>query len=130
DLRDQQQAPALACTPEIDARIRRLFPFTLTADQDRAVREICADLAGRRPMQRLLQADVGAGKTAVAVYALLVTVANQHQAALIAPTETLAEQHWQTLERYLSGSRVRRLLLTGRLSGAARQKAVTAIRHR
>jgi ATP-dependent DNA helicase RecG len=78
-------------------------------------------------MQRLLQADVGAGKTAVAVYAMLVAVANQHQAALMAPTETLALQHWQTLERYLAASRVRRLLLTGRLTGTQRRAALTRI---
>jgi ATP-dependent DNA helicase RecG len=96
DLRDRQRAPVLPVTPAIDARIRRLFPFALTADQDRAVAEICRDLAGDRPMQRLLQADVGAGKTAVAVYALLVTVANKHQAVLMAPTEVLARQHQRT----------------------------------
>ena len=58
-------------------------------------------------MQRLVQADVGAGKTAIAVYALLVAVANRHQAALMAPTEVLARQHFHTLERYLAHSRVR-----------------------
>jgi ATP-dependent DNA helicase RecG len=76
EVRDGGKAPVLPVTPEIDARIRRLFPFTLTGDQDRAVADICADLASERPMQRLVQADVGAGKTAVAVYALLAAVAN------------------------------------------------------
>jgi ATP-dependent DNA helicase RecG len=128
DLRDRQQAPPLTVTPAIDARIRRLFPFRLTADQDRAVVEVCRDLAGDRPMQRLLQADVGAGKTAVAVYALLVTVANKHQAVLMAPTEVLASQHWHTVERYLAHSRVRRLLLTGALTPRARRGALEAIR--
>jgi ATP-dependent DNA helicase RecG len=128
DIRDRQQAPRLPTSPLIDARIRRLFPFRLTPDQDKAVAEICKDLAGDRPMQRLLQADVGAGKTAVAVYALLVTIANKHQAALMAPTEVLALQHWQTLESYLSKSRVRRLLLTGALTSKERQSALKAIR--
>ncbi len=128
DLRDRQRAPVLATTPAIDARIRRLFPFPLTADQDKAVAEICHDLASDRPMQRLLQADVGAGKTAVAVYALLVTVANKHQAALMAPTEVLARQHAETLERYLAQSRVRRLLLTGGLSARERRDALQKIR--
>src|SRR5207249_8409880 len=100
--------------------IRRLFPFTLTADQDRAIAAIRRDLASDRPMQRLLQADVGAGKTAVAVYALLIAVANKHQAALMAPTEVLARQHWQTINGYLAQSRVRRALLTGSLSAAER----------
>lgn len=129
ELRDRQRAPVLPVTPAIDARARRLFPFALTADQNKAIDEICRDLAGDRPMQRLLQADVGAGKTAVAVYALLVAVANKHQAVLMAPTEVLARQHWRTLEGYLSGSRVRRLLLTGALTTRQRQSALAAIRN-
>jgi ATP-dependent DNA helicase RecG len=124
DLRDQQGAPELKCTPAIDGRIRRLFPFALTHDQNTAVSEICADLAGKRPMQRLLQADVGAGKTAVAVYALLVTVANKHQAAMMAPTEVLARQHAHTLDRYLAQSRVRRAVLTGALTPAQRRQVL------
>jgi ATP-dependent DNA helicase RecG len=128
ELRDRQQAPLLETTPEIDARIRRLFPFQLTDDQDRAVADICRDLASSRPMQRLLQADVGAGKTALAVYALLVAVANKHQAALMAPTEVLARQHARTLDDYLAHSRVRRLLLTGALTGRERREALDALK--
>jgi ATP-dependent DNA helicase RecG len=128
ELRDRLRAPILIVTPQIDARIRRLFRFRLTADQDRAVADICRDLASDRPMQRLLQADVGAGKTAVAVYALLATVANKHQAVLMAPTEVLAQQHGKTLEGYLAHSRVRRLLLTGGLTPKGRRSALEAIR--
>jgi ATP-dependent DNA helicase RecG len=128
DLRDRQQAPRLITTREMDARIRRLMPFPLTPDQNRAVAEVCKDLECDRPMQRLLQADVGAGKTAVAVYALLVTVANKHQAVIMAPTEVLAQQHWHTLENYLAQSRVRRLLLTGALTPKERRAALEAIR--
>jgi ATP-dependent DNA helicase RecG len=128
ERRDLQQAPILVATRPIDERIRQLFEFRLTRDQDRAVAQICRDLASDRPMQRLLQGDVGAGKTAVAVYALLVTVANKHQAALMAPTEVLAGQHWRTMERYLAKSRVRRLLLTGALTPKERQQALEAIR--
>src|SRR5581483_9893481 len=124
EVRDRQRAPQLACTPAIDAHVRRLFPFALTGDQDKAIAAISRDLAGDRPMQRLLQADVGAGKTAVAVYALLVAVANKQQAALMAPTEVLAQQHAQTLEQYLAQSRVRRLLLTGALTPKARREAL------
>jgi ATP-dependent DNA helicase RecG len=130
ELRQHLRAPLLAVTSRIDERIRRRFPYRLTPDQDQAIQDICRDLASPRPMQRLLQADVGAGKTAVAVYAMLVAVANQHQAALMAPTETLAQQHWQTLERYLAGSRVRRLLLTGRLTGTQRRVALARIQER
>jgi ATP-dependent DNA helicase RecG len=127
EVRDEGRAPILATTAAIDARIRRLYPFQLTADQDRAIVEICRDLASEKPMQRLLQADVGAGKTAVAVYALLTTVANKHQAALMAPTEVLAQQHAVTLDRYLAHSRVRRLLLTGALTAAQRRDALAAL---
>ncbi|MFO0964263.1 MAG: ATP-dependent DNA helicase RecG [Gemmataceae bacterium] len=118
----------MATTQAIDDHIRKLFPFPLTNDQNFAVVAIRKDLASERPMQRLLQADVGAGKTAVAVYALLVTVANKHQAAIMAPTEVLARQHWNTLETYLANSRVRRLLLTGSLTTGQRRAALDAIR--
>jgi ATP-dependent DNA helicase RecG len=127
ELRDRQRAPVLPVTAQIDARIRRLFRFQLTTDQDTAIAEVCRDLASERPMQRLLQADVGAGKTAVAAYALLVTVANKHQAVLMAPTEVLALQHWGTFEQYLDQSRVRRLLLTGALTPKERRTALAAI---
>jgi ATP-dependent DNA helicase RecG len=128
DTHDRRQAPVLAVSAALDARIRRLFPFPLTGDQDRAVADVCRDLASDRPMQRLVQADVGAGKTAVAVYALLAAVANKHQAALMAPTEVLARQHARTLERYLAHSRVRRLLLTGALGPRERRAALAALR--
>jgi ATP-dependent DNA helicase RecG len=126
-LRDRENAPILTTTTTIDTRIRRLFPFRLTADQDRAVTMIRNDLARGRPMQRLLHADVGAGKTAVAVYALLVAIANKHQAALMAPTEVLARQHHRTLGHYLAGSRVRQLLLTGALGVRERREALEAL---
>ncbi|MGH7200891.1 MAG: DEAD/DEAH box helicase, partial [Planctomycetaceae bacterium] len=80
-------APELPLTPKIDARIRRLFPFAFTPGQNEAVREICDDLASGRAMHRLLQADVGAGKTAVAIYAMLVTITAGRQTVLMAPTE-------------------------------------------
>jgi ATP-dependent DNA helicase RecG len=131
--RDQQpqaqSAPKLPITEKIDAHIRRLFPFQLTRDQNRAIAAICKDLAQERPMRRLLQADVGAGKTAVAVYAMLVTVAHKHQTVLMAPTEVLARQHWRTLNRYLSQSRVRRALLTGALPPTERKRVLGELRH-
>jgi ATP-dependent DNA helicase RecG len=127
DIKDERRAPPLPVTAEIDARIRRLFPFRLTAGQDKTIAEICRDLASERPMNRLLQGDVGCGKTAVAAYALLVAVAHHFQAALMVPTEILATQHWRTLDQYLQHSRVRRLLLTGSLSAADRKRALAAI---
>jgi len=121
------RAPRLPVTAKIDSRIRRRFPFELTSGQDRAVEEIAADMARDHAMHRLLQADVGAGKTAVALYAMLVAVAAGHQAVLMAPTELLARQHWQTIEELLRGSRVERVLLTGNLTAAQRRKTLERI---
>ena len=117
---DQRKAPALEATAKIDARIRRLFPFELTAGQQRAIAEIAADMAGPLPMNRLLQGDVGSGKTVVAVYAMLLAVAHGYQAVLMAPTEVLARQHALTLERMLAASQVRRASLTGGLTTGQR----------
>ncbi|HET6965438.1 MAG TPA: ATP-dependent DNA helicase RecG [Acidimicrobiales bacterium] len=78
---------------ELTARFRRSLPFSMTGAQERAVAEITADMAGPHPMHRLLQGDVGSGKTLVAVAALLTAVQGGHQGALMAPTEVLAEQH-------------------------------------
>jgi len=118
----RSNAPLLPVTAKIDSRIRRLFPFALTAGQNAAVREIVADLQSGRAMHRLLQADVGAGKTVVAIYAMLVAIAAQHQAVLMAPTELLALQHWRTIDGFLEGSRVRRALLTGSLTESKRRE--------
>ena len=111
-----QQAPRLESTAKIDARIRRLFPFELTTGQQQAISEIAADMNRTVPMNRLLQGDVGSGKTVVAAYAMLLAVAHGHQAALMAPTEVLARQHAMTFKRLLSASHVRHALLTGGLS--------------
>jgi ATP-dependent DNA helicase RecG len=120
-------APLLPLTTKIDARIRRLFPFRFTAGQDAAIKEVAADLASGRPMHRLLQADVGAGKTVIAVHAMLTCVAAGWQAVLMAPTELLALQHWETIERILAQSRVERTLLTGSLTSAQRRQTLERI---
>ncbi len=114
------KAFALPVTPKIDARIRRLLPFELTPSQETAIKEIAADLALDRPMNRLLQGDVGSGKTIVALYAMLVAVAHGKQAALMAPTEILARQHADTLAGLLEASRVKWALLTGSLTKSER----------
>ena len=90
---------------------RDLLPFRLTGAQDRVLEEILADLAGRRPMLRLVQGDVGSGKTVVAALACLVAARSGLQSALMAPTELLAEQHFASLERLL-GSHLRLALVT------------------
>ena len=119
-------AQALAVSEQIDQRIRRRFPFTLTASQDRAVGEIAADLATSQPMNRLLQGDVGSGKTVVALYAALLAVARKHQAAIMAPTEILASQHHGKIARYLAGSRVRFELLIGSTPAGKRRQILAA----
>jgi ATP-dependent DNA helicase RecG len=90
-----------------------LLPFTPTGDQAAAMDEIDADLAAERPMQRLLMGEVGSGKTVVALHAMLRAVEHDMQAAMMAPTETLAEQHFATLQALMPGSLVPVALLTG-----------------
>jgi len=111
--RDDTSAATMQVNEKVDARIRARLPFRLTPGQEHAVADILTDMGAVRPMNRLLQGDVGAGKTAVAVYAALATIANHRQVALLAPTETLAEQHFRKVSAYLDGSRVRIALLTG-----------------
>jgi ATP-dependent DNA helicase RecG len=125
--RSGQPAPVLECTAKIDARIRRLLPFELTAGQEQAIREITGDLAQNRPMSRLLEGDVGSGKTVVALYAMLVAVAHGQQAALMAPTEILARQHAATLEKILAKSQVTRSLLLGGMPTAKREALLAQI---
>jgi ATP-dependent DNA helicase RecG len=96
--REAEIAPALAAPGELVDRYRGVLPFRLTEHQERAIAEIDADLRRTVPMQRLLQGEVGSGKTVVALYALLRAVEGGRQGALMAPTETLAEQHFLTLE--------------------------------
>ncbi|MDP2931821.1 MAG: ATP-dependent DNA helicase RecG, partial [Chloroflexota bacterium] len=88
-------------TPVLDTFVKSL-PFTLTAAQERSLREILDDLQKKSPMSRLLQGEVGSGKTVVATAALLVAVANGYQGAIMAPTEILAEQHFRTIAGLLS----------------------------
>lgn len=123
----QREAMPLETTAKIDARIRRLFPFEFTAAQDQAIREICHDLGQNRPMNRLLQGDVGSGKTVVAQYAILLAIAHGCQAAMMAPTEILARQHFHTMQKALAASRVRVGLLVGSLSAQQRRETLRGI---
>jgi ATP-dependent DNA helicase RecG len=136
----QHAAPSIDVDARLDSRIRARFPFPFTPAQRRVCGEIAADMRCPRPMNRLLQGDVGSGKTAVAIYAMLAVAATtvkpaaqdlaagaeestpgttsaekplRHQAAIMAPTELLARQHMATLERLLAGSGVEVHLLVG-----------------
>ncbi len=118
------RAPQCEPTGKIHARILNRLNFSLTADQQRAIAEIGLDMARERPMNRLLQGDVGSGKTVVAQYAMLLCAAYGNQAALMAPTEVLARQHANTLQRSLASSRVRVALLTGSMTRGDRSAIV------
>jgi ATP-dependent DNA helicase RecG len=120
-------APVMRIDKTLDQRIRRRFPFELTNAQQNAVWQIVRDLQGGRPMNRLLQGDVGSGKTVVAVYAMLVAVANKMQSALLAPTEVLAEQHYLTLSNLLRDSQVTVELCTGRTKRQSRSKSSSGL---
>ncbi len=113
----------------IRAAARAILPFALTPGQRDAVRRIVADMQSDAPMNRLLQGDVGAGKTIVALLAALVAMENGLQVAFMAPTELLAEQHLATLRRLLSPSRFQVTLLTGRTTPAERRVLRRAVEH-
>jgi ATP-dependent DNA helicase RecG len=129
-------APALPDQPAARAAFERGLPFTLTAAQRRVTDEILRDMRSAKPMTRLLQGEVGSGKTAVAALALLAAVANGFQGALMAPTEILAEQHFATLGRLyeaagaeleaILGRRPVVRLLTGSVKGRERQAIYAA----
>ncbi|HYZ29835.1 MAG TPA: ATP-dependent DNA helicase RecG [Thermoleophilaceae bacterium] len=120
------RARPLEATGEMVAPWLEQLPFTLTGDQRRAVERIDRDIARDRPMQRLLMGDVGTGKTAVSLHAMLRALENGRQAALMAPTETLAEQHLLTLDRLLGGL-VPIALLTGSTSAARRREILARL---
>jgi ATP-dependent DNA helicase RecG len=116
---------------QVDDRIResarRVLPFHLTGGQRTALKDIVDDLQQAHPMNRLLQGDVGAGKTIVALLSALVTMENGLQVAFMAPTEILAEQHFLSLSRLLQASKFRVALLTGALTGTARREQLAEI---
>ncbi len=120
-----------AVVPTVDDRIResarRVLPFRLTGGQRQSLKEIVDDLQRPQPMNRLLQGDVGAGKTIVALLAALVAMENGLQVAFMAPTEILAEQHYLNVSRLLQPSRFRVALLTGATSAAARRQQLAEI---
>jgi ATP-dependent DNA helicase RecG len=120
-LAETANAPALPADGDLVERYRAVLPFTLTGEQEKAIAEIRQDLADTKPMQRLLQGDVGSGKTVVALYALLRAVEAGFQGALMAPTETLAEQHFLTVEGICNELGVRCELVTSSVPAAQRR---------
>lgn len=126
-LRSTMRSPPLPSSAEIDERINARIPFTLTADQAKVAGEIAKDLSQTTPTNRLIQGDVGSGKTVVALGAMLRAIAHGHQAALMAPTELLAEQHYLSISDMLKGSSTRIALLTGSMPADQRSAVVAMI---
>src|SRR5256714_5099733 len=108
---------------QLTTSLKNVLPFTLTNAQAVAVREIVADMASDRKMHRLLQGDVGSGKTIVALFAALLAMENGYQAAIMAPTELLAEQHARTFTRLLEPLGIEPVLVTGSLGARVRKQA-------
>jgi ATP-dependent DNA helicase RecG len=127
----ESEAECKALVTRVDDRIRdalrAVLPFRLTPGQRVALKEIADDMQRTHPMNRLLQGDVGAGKTIVAVLAAVLAMENGQQVAFMAPTEILAEQHFTTVQRLLAGTQFRVALLTGRLPAAERRSTGKAI---
>jgi ATP-dependent DNA helicase RecG len=122
----QRMGVAFEVKRDLTTRLKQSLPWELTGDQQRALREITADMTAAQRMHRLLMGDVGTGKTVVALFAMLLAAENDFQAALMAPTELLAEQHAATLGRLLQPLDIRPQLLVGRQTAAEK----TAIRER
>lgn len=123
----QRSGVAFQVKGDLTGALRRALPWTLTADQERALAEITADMTAPERMHRLLMGDVGTGKTVVALFAMLLAVENDFQAALMAPTELLAEQHAATLGALLEPLGIRPQLLLGRQTAAEKKAARGAI---
>jgi ATP-dependent DNA helicase RecG len=123
----EHRGAAYGGTGELAQRLRARLPFQLTAAQERVLAEIWQDMRRPHPMNRLLQGDVGSGKTIVALLAMLLAIESGFQAAIMAPTEILAEQHYLTMHRLVAPLGVRVALLTSALKGAKRRTLQEAI---
>jgi len=119
---DERKARAVVVTDEIRESARRVLPFRLTGDQKKVIAEIVEDMKRPQPMNRLLQGDVGSGKTIVALIAAIVAMENGFQVAFMAPTEILAEQHFITIRQLLESSRFRMALVTGATTAKKRRE--------
>ena len=126
-LQHDKPAPKIVANAMIHARILKRFGFDLTRDQLQAIEDVRADMAQEVPMNRLIQGDVGSGKTVIAQYAMLNAVASKQQAALMAPTELLARQHFTRLRKQLSGSQVMIELLVGSITQRERTELLQRI---
>lgn len=108
-------------------KLRSILPFKLTNAQERVINEIKRDLSKPEPMNRLLQGDVGSGKTAVALFAMLIVVENGYQTAIMAPTEILSEQHFLNIHKFLEQLGLKTALLTSSVKGKEREEILTQL---
>ena len=122
-----QKAPAITLNTEWEERFRQSLPFELTNAQNRVLKDIKADIAKTSPMNRLVQGDVGSGKTVVALIAALHTVSSGMQVAFMAPTEILAQQHFKHAKRFLEPLNITVELLVGNMKSAEKQSTLSAI---
>jgi ATP-dependent DNA helicase RecG len=126
-VRAERRRAAFEVTAAARESVKRILPFPLTGAQKRVLREIADDLRSPHPMNRLVQGDVGSGKTMVALLGMVIVLENGHQAAFMAPTEILAEQHFLTLRRLLGRCPYRLELLTSAVKGKQRAAALARI---
>ncbi len=126
-VRAERKRSAFEVTDAARDAVKRILPFPLTGAQKRVLREIAEDLRSPHPMNRLVQGDVGSGKTLVALLSMVVVLENAHQAAFMAPTEILAEQHCLTFKRLLQRCPYRVELLTSAVKGRDRREALERI---
>jgi ATP-dependent DNA helicase RecG len=127
EARALQKPRSVAIDDRVRDAVRNVLPFKLTAGQRAALKEIVEDMQRREPMNRLLQGDVGAGKTMVAVLAAVVAMENGLQVAVMAPTEILADQHYLTIRRVLDATRFRVALLSGSVPAAKRRATLAEL---
>src|SRR5256714_4847521 len=125
--RERRRGIAFENRKQLTTALKNNLPFTLTNAQTTALREIVADMVGDRKMHRLLQGDVGSGKTIVALFAALLALENGYQAAIMVPTELLAEQHLRTMTALLAPTGVAPVLLTGSLAARERKEVAQRI---
>ncbi|HTD62438.1 MAG TPA: ATP-dependent DNA helicase RecG [Gemmatimonadaceae bacterium] len=125
--RDKRAGIVFVNRRELTTALKAALPFALTGAQTRVLREIVADMVSPARMHRLVQGDVGSGKTIVALFAALLAMENGYQAAIMAPTELLAEQHARTIGRLLGALGIEPVLITGGQGAAARREAATRL---
>src|SRR4029077_7041101 len=118
---------ALDGSQSLSAKMVSDLPFALTGSQSRAIEELGEDLARSNQMNRMLMGDVGSGKTIVAFWAMIRAIECGHQAAMMAPTELLAEQHWRGFTRMCGRLGIRHALLTGSVTGTARDQILRGL---